>query len=147
VPKHWHNYVARKIHAQLGGRIEGIDQSRSLHHPFDDNPLHGACRLAPTDPDERLQRSGLFGDRMFSAKTLETPAERLQRSYRANQSAPPGFRRKAAAIAERGVRNGGNERVIVKLGGNKLGPIDLQWSGVIRVVASPGKEVKLSGAH
>jgi hypothetical protein len=97
------------------GRLEGTIQPRSLHDPLDDNPPHGARRLAPTNSGERPQRCGLFRNRMFYAEALETPAERLPRGYGTHQSSPPGLRSKAAAIAERSRRDRGNERVIVKL--------------------------------
>jgi hypothetical protein len=52
---------------------------------------------------------------MFSPKALETPTKCLQGVYRADQSSSPGLRRKAAAIAERGRQDSGNEPVIVEL--------------------------------
>ena len=53
MPKQRHDNVPWKTDAQLGGRFEGTNQPRSLHDPFDDNPPHGARRLAPTDPGKR----------------------------------------------------------------------------------------------
>jgi hypothetical protein len=52
---------------------------------------------------------------MLDAEALKPPAERLQPGYRAHQFSPAGLRPKAVAIAERGRRDRGDERVIVKL--------------------------------
>jgi hypothetical protein len=52
---------------------------------------------------------------MLEPEASEAPAERLQGDYSAHQQSPPGFRCKAAAIAERGVRDRGDERAVVKL--------------------------------
>ena len=82
---------------------------------LDDDPRHGARRLAPTDYRERLQSRGLFRDRMLYAEALEPPAERLQSAYGAHEATPPRFRRKTATIAHRGARDRSDERVIVKL--------------------------------
>jgi len=92
-----------------------LTQPRSLHNPFNDNSPHDARRLGSADPNKRPQRGDLLRNRMFSAKALETPTKCLQRGYRADQSSSPGLRRKAAAIAERGRRDSGNEPVIVEL--------------------------------
>ena len=54
--------------------------------------------------------------------------------------------RKVAAIAERGRRDRGDERVIVQLSHKDAGPIDPRC-GVARVVAGPSEEIELSGGH
>jgi len=84
---------------------------------------------------------------MLDAEALEAPAKRLQGGNGAHQSSPPGLRRKAAAIAERGRRDRGDERVIVKLWRNEAGAIDRRRDSLIRVVAGPGKEIELSRGH
>ena len=84
---------------------------------------------------------------MFSAKALKTPAERLQCGYSAHLSPPPRLGRKIAAIAERGSRDRGDERIIVKLRRNQPGPTDGPCGGVVRVVAGPGEEIELCDRH
>ena len=107
--------MTRKAEVQLGRSFDGTIEPWSLHDLLDDDPRHGARRLAPTDYRERLQSRGLFRDRMLYAEALEPPAERLQSAYGADEATPPRFRRKTATIADRGVRDRSDERVIIKL--------------------------------
>ena len=49
MPKQWQNYITWKTDTQLGSRLEGIDQPRSLHNAINNNPPYRARRLAATD--------------------------------------------------------------------------------------------------
>jgi hypothetical protein len=52
---------------------------------------------------------------MLEPEASESPAENLEGNYSAHQPPPPGFRGKTAAIADRGVRDRFDERIVVKL--------------------------------
>ena len=51
--KQWQKYITGKTDAQLGSRLEGIDQPWSLHNAINDNPPYRVRRLAPTDHCKR----------------------------------------------------------------------------------------------
>src|SRR5262252_1845616 len=84
---------------------------------------------------------------MLETEASEAAAKRLQGEDSPNQLPPRGFRGKAAAIANKGVRDRGDERLILKLRGDATRPIGCGRGDLIRAVATAGEKIELQGGY
>src|ERR1700757_2640608 len=84
---------------------------------------------------------------MLESEASEAAAKCLQGEDSPHQLPPPGFRGKAAAIADRGVWDRGDERLILKLRGAATGPTGCRHGGLVRAIATAGEKIELQGEH